>query len=346
MSDFASRPDAALDQWLAAQHLHMATDLAATLDLKAGLREAMIPARHANLVADLGDVLNVEAGLSAIVPITSDPTPHKPETTEISDTADAELVAAKGRFETDPQQASPDPMFLTELESLVRTAASRSPSTRLAMRTHPAFDLDRVLDLAHDLDRALDRVLDLDLARALALDLACALALDLARALDRARALDLALDRAHNLIRAHDHALIRALIRALDRAHNRALTRALDRAYNLAHALARLDRSHNLDRARNLAHALARDLAAIRTHARDLAQMTRVVADLHHVLSDFTGVDLRSVDLAGIPLEGLRWSMETQWPPQWAEQVWRDSVEVDDGIFEVRGGNRYVPTTV
>ncbi len=75
MSDFASRPDVSLDQWLAAQHRDMVTDLAATLDVEAGLREAMIPARHADIVADLGSVLDVEAGLSAIV---ADPTPPKP----------------------------------------------------------------------------------------------------------------------------------------------------------------------------------------------------------------------------------------------------------------------------
>ncbi|MGH3754102.1 MAG: caspase, EACC1-associated type [Pseudonocardiaceae bacterium] len=76
MSDFTSRPDDSLDQWLADQHRDMVTDLAATLDVDAGLREAMIPARHADLVADLGGVLNVEAGLSAIVPA---PPPGKRE---------------------------------------------------------------------------------------------------------------------------------------------------------------------------------------------------------------------------------------------------------------------------
>ncbi len=78
MSGFASHPDdsdESLDQWLADQHRHMVTDLAATLDVEAGLRESMISARHANLVADLGEVLDVEAGLSAIVPTPPDLTP-------------------------------------------------------------------------------------------------------------------------------------------------------------------------------------------------------------------------------------------------------------------------------
>lgn len=68
MSDSVSSSEEALDRWLAEQHHALVTDLSATLDLEAGLREAMIPARHANLIADLCDVLDVEAGLSAIVP--------------------------------------------------------------------------------------------------------------------------------------------------------------------------------------------------------------------------------------------------------------------------------------
>ncbi|MGQ0774517.1 MAG: hypothetical protein ACT4NY_08890 [Pseudonocardiales bacterium] len=70
MSDPTSQPDDAVDRWLADQRRAVADDLAATLDLEAGLREAMIPARHADLVADLRDVLDVEAGLSAIVSAT------------------------------------------------------------------------------------------------------------------------------------------------------------------------------------------------------------------------------------------------------------------------------------
>ncbi|MGH3700582.1 MAG: TIR domain-containing protein, partial [Pseudonocardiaceae bacterium] len=72
MSDFASLPEGGLDRWLADQHHALVNDLAATLDLEAGLREAMIPARHADLVAGLRDVLDVEAGLSAIVSTTPD----------------------------------------------------------------------------------------------------------------------------------------------------------------------------------------------------------------------------------------------------------------------------------
>jgi len=37
--------------------------------------------------------------------------------------------------------------------------------------------------------------------------------------------------------------------------------------------------------------------------------------DLLYVLNDFTGSDLRAVDLAAVPLGGVLWSETTQWPP-------------------------------
>jgi hypothetical protein len=62
------------------------------------------------------------------------------------------------------------------------------------------------------------------------------------------------------------------------------------------------------------------------------------------VLSDVTDVDLRCIDLAGIFLPGLRWSVGTRWPPQWEDQIRRDSVQVADGIFQVvKGSTAYAP---
>ena len=99
MSDFTSLPEEALDRWLAGQHHALVNDLATVLDLKAGLREAMIPARHADLVAGLRDVLDVEAGLSAIVsaapddPFDADPEPWRVE--ELSSSSGSVAVAVR-----------------------------------------------------------------------------------------------------------------------------------------------------------------------------------------------------------------------------------------------------------
>src|SRR5262249_58448059 len=59
---------AELDRWLAARHAALLGDLARTLDLDAGLRDAILPARHTDLLGDLDRVLDVDAGVAAILP--------------------------------------------------------------------------------------------------------------------------------------------------------------------------------------------------------------------------------------------------------------------------------------
>jgi hypothetical protein len=62
------------------------------------------------------------------------------------------------------------------------------------------------------------------------------------------------------------------------------------------------------------------------------------------VTTYFVGADLRSADLAGASLEGVRWSDGTRrprtlWPAEHEKAVWASSVEVkgEPGIFEIRG---------
>ncbi|WP_194817973.1 hypothetical protein [Nocardia sp. XZ_19_385] len=74
--------------------------------------------------------------------------------------------------------------------------------------------------------------------------------------------------------------------------------------------------------------------------SRILKQLAGHLETLEQQLNDFTGVDLRNVDLAGVPLEGLRWSIEsTRWPEDWVEQIKHDSIEVGDGIYEIYYGS-------
>jgi hypothetical protein len=136
MSDLTSRPDMSLDRrWLANQHRHMVADLAAALDLEAGLTEAMIPARHANLVVDLSSVLNVEAGLRAIVSDTPDPTAREPELTgSLHSVNGAPPAVVDTRHETDPQQALSASPSLTNLDWLAHAGWRTNPRTCLAMR--------------------------------------------------------------------------------------------------------------------------------------------------------------------------------------------------------------------
>lgn len=274
-----------------------------------------------------------------------------------------------------PAQATPD----TILRELARNAASWDLRQRLVMRTHPIFNLTgfrhRVQKIAFDLSRARDPTCNLDLAGELTRDLARAGARDLARNLtrgvtrarDRAHELSRDLNWARNLTRDADlvRALVLDLVRALDRALD--LAHARDRALADAHAFGLtltynppsflalgtgLSFTHALalarDRGRELCHALtlAHDRAVTLDQALDRDETTQALLDLHNVLSDVTDIDLRHVDLAGIVLRGLRWSVGTRWPPEWFNQIRRDSVQIADGIFQVVNDNaKYASTT-
>lgn len=278
-----------------------------------------------------------------------------------------------------PAHTAPD----TFLRKLAQDATSWDLRTRLVMRTDPVFHLTgfrhRVQKLAFDLDRARDLTRNVDLASELTRDLARAgarkrasdLTHGLARARDRAHDLTRDLRRTRGLIRDID--LVRALgldlIRAVDlvvdvaHARDRALADAhsygLTLIYNppsfltlgfglsFTHALNLVrDRDRDLYRALTRAQDRAVTLDRALDHALDRDGTTKALIDLHNVLSDVTDVDLRYIDLAGIDLQGLRWSTSTRWPPQWVDQIRRDSVEIADGIFQIiNDGATYTSTT-
>jgi ESX secretion system protein EccC len=66
MNDRALPPDETVTTWVAGQHRGLVNDLATTLDLEAGIREATIPAQHAALAADVNAALDVESGLNEV----------------------------------------------------------------------------------------------------------------------------------------------------------------------------------------------------------------------------------------------------------------------------------------
>ncbi len=100
-----------MDRWLDYQSHTLVIDVIGTLEIEAGLRAVLIWARHADVVTDLVGTLDVEAGLAAIAPTTTDQI--KVEETEY----DAVLL------------------------EFLQAAASWNPSTCLAARTHPIFNL-------------------------------------------------------------------------------------------------------------------------------------------------------------------------------------------------------------
>ena len=302
-------PDTDLDDWTSTQQSALIADIASHLDVDAGLREILLTSRHAAVLEDVTDKLDIEAGLSAIV-----------------DTEETTPTVAEH-----PDALFQPPAATDIANTVVKLITTLPPETRLVLRTHPtiagcialavahtasreiinflrvarALNLTHARDIARDLDRGLDRGLTRDIAR------------DIARALDRALA--------HAL--AHDRDLDRARALALD------LDRALDRA--LAHAL---DRA--LDRFNRPAHeAVAKPLAILRqTPSTDRATILVTLGD---TLNDLVGADLSGVDLTDVPLDGIRWSLDTQWPPDWRAQIERDSESVPGtaDIFIIRGGS-------
>lgn len=316
------------DAWLVTRYTALVDDLAATLDMAAGITEAIQPSHFTSLTTELNELLDFDAGLTAIIGPPA--APGSP----------SDAPPTSGARHDDPQVQSWAARFAGLLRSLDAPA-------RLRLRAHPHYvelrggvhlvtELDDVRVRARALAVDLDRVVDLAVARELARDLVR----DLARAIDLARALDH--DRDRDLIRARDlaRALVHDLDLALDLARDRALAGGLVRARALARdrALAR-----GLDLARAYAHtrarALGRELWFVRlgTQSADATTLRRLQDLLNRGADDFIGADLRSASLTGAALEKIRWSTTTLWPTEWQEQIRAASVEIAPGIFEITG---------
>jgi hypothetical protein len=125
----------------------------------------------------------------------------------------------------------------------------------------------------------------------------------------------------------------------IDRALNRALNLNLHRARALDRAL---DRA--LTVARDRAHALAHDLgfAGWEDQPADAEALKLLSEALDRVATDFIGADLRSATLTSASLEGVRWSdgtrgEPTRWPAGCEGPIRAASVEIEPGIFQIRG---------
>jgi hypothetical protein len=118
-------------------------------------------------------------------------------------------------------------------------------------------------------------------------------------------------------------------------ARNRASDRDRDLARDLASALTR-DRAS----ARDFGPALDGNADFTRERQIFVGSLITAIGRLAEALTDMTDADLRSTDLRGIPLAGIRWSTLTRWPAAWEDGIRRDSVELgpDLGLYEIRPG--------
>ena len=99
-----------------------------------------------------------------------------------------------------------------------------------------------------------------------------------------------------------------------------------------------------LTRARELAAGFGHCLERVVEHqaeiGRDPILRQRVGNALARARDDFLDADLSAVNLDGVWLDGVQWSESTtRWPDAWVEEIRSDSVEIFDGVFEVRKGN-------
>ncbi|MFG2825045.1 hypothetical protein ACGFX4_37165 [Kitasatospora sp. NPDC048365] len=371
--------DEAVDQWLAAQQENLVESLTGVLDVEAGLCEVLVYAHHDDLAQDLAHTLDIEAGLAAILPATAS-TPATGDAVPL-DTGAAinsedhlQHIAALS-----PQRRLAlrhHPLVSASIvAALLVRALELSFDLALARARHRAFA--RTRDLVHYIDLDLARSLDSNFVRVLA----CARDLDHNLGVARHRDLKLAsyLGRAGDLAHALEVELAGDLDRNLDVAPHGdfdldidlALAVASDRARILgrllAHVLIRgldievatdlvtglgrdfvfdvdpdLGQIHGLDLLRDLARALVRNLdRAVRRLGLELVDGAGL-GTLYDLLDDFTQADLRTVDLTGINLEGVRWSeYSTRWPPAVdIERLRSDSQETraGSGIYVVRPG--------
>lgn len=196
---------------------------------------------------------------------------------------------------------------------------------------------------------------------ALSLDLTLTGARDLVDVMVFIANLDAAVVDARDLDSNFTSALASDLVSALGRLSALIPVLPRDGALERARVLARfLRREHILLRIRDIGGGPTDDLRidSALTGASDLADddartssgqaLGRSIAAaiaFADALNDFTEADLRNADLAGLSLTGIRWSRATRWPPAWVEEIERLSVEIEPGIFEIRGGTATADTS-
>lgn len=339
--------DDRIDAWLADGYRALTKDLAAVIDLDAGLAEAMRPGWS----VDLAERLALAASLVSA-----------PDRSARTAAAQPTPAGAERRQEA-----------VSSIHRLIRLLPTLDASTRLSLRTNRDYrrlrDIIRLTGRIEDLQVCTGRFLEalasagelaehptdvlgilqteaavLEQAFDLSAELACARALAHAWPGPRVLAWRLQLD----LGRAQDLAQDIVRPRTGDVDITCDLTLALRRARDLDRGLARTG-----DLARALVHSLARVLAGGAVFAHIDARMIRSVrvptesrsadadvvrglrACLERVMDDFVGTDLRAVPLARTPLAGILWSDTTQWPSRWSDKIRQRSTEVQPSIYKV-----------
>lgn len=310
-------PDPALDQWLTIRHTTLINALAEVLDLDAGLADVTLTAYYNALTTDLDYLLDLDAGLRDIQPGLVQPTPVTPDQAPV----------------------------IAPLTDYARHIATRPAYERLTTRTwfpQHEFSALQIISTAIDDFRGLALTSTFERTHIRALEFASELEHALEGPLGSARwdaivatlgnAHRSALDFAAALVDKRDPPFV--LVRKLDSD----LERVRDNI--VAHARNRLPTIDNNDLAFNLADILTR---ADTLTSQDL---NIALPQLEYALTDVTGADLIYANLTGIPLDGVRWSPDTRWPPHLREHITRNSQLIGPDLYQINPGSMGTDTFV
>ncbi|WP_380283725.1 hypothetical protein [Kitasatospora purpeofusca] len=343
--------------WLTAQRDRLVEDLAITLDLDIGLRDVRIHTHHDSLVQDLARSLDLVAGLAAIHQPTAhapDPVVEEPATTEEDHSLPFEQLSHR-----DQLTLRRHPVILEGVAE-VALLEGIGLATEIAILVADRAAIGIIWRRSTAIHRLLTRIKHRGLAnRAVRLQ---------ARSLaHHVSALD---DGAGHPTEPREHDQTDKPVRLL------LFQSTMRIAAYLAHDLKGHEfRSHRqLSRFRRPLMVIAHqtddfaDIGAARDH---LVRLNRIAsrlattltakleadagvllvrgpvpglctAFLTGALDDFTAANLQDVDLAGVDLAGVRWSLRgTRWPPTVdVERLMADSEETPagSGIYVVRPG--------
>ncbi|MEV4053531.1 hypothetical protein AB0J55_20255 [Amycolatopsis sp. NPDC049688] len=288
------------DRTLYRWHEDSIYEVAAGLDVDAGLAEILIGSRYEILVAYVGETLDIDAGLAAILPPSQAPD---------------SLLELEGH-------ASP---FKTLLGTYVADFVLRSPRERLLARAWlPLARLPVLRSIANVTACAYDFALEVDAGEDLDRPRVCGFADDIGRLgeldLYWTAQRELVMNRARGLL--SNPVPIYEIVETLVDVLRRALS-------DTAHHTPALETS--------LVGALIRDSEHSPLYAR-AHELAQVVELLEEAVISMAGADFTDINLRGIPLDGVRWTNDTQWPEFWADRIRSDSVLIAPGLWEVRAG--------
>lgn len=348
------------DRWMAEQHQNFVAGLAERLDIEAGLREVLLDEQHTDFVEKVRGEIDIEAGLTAILPA------ELPTDLMYPDPEDEDEDAGSLQWASDALALMP---LSTRLVLRAQYAAKLGAAARFALTVgqNDLLDEGHLREVREYLEPIFNRQnVDFDWisSRRFAQMYVQALLAPIQEQIHKhgkapggREAQDEAVDsylaevkRIFQQAEESDRsALFDGLVEVVEKSWPiepsctvettgpnqwasvawKFLLRILDHA----------------DEAVTMARYAGRDfetLSRSMVHGKvsiALAELMSHLGYLEQMLNDFTRADLRDVDLAGVPLDGVRWSeVTTRWPDRWIEQIERDSVPIGDGVFEIHYG--------